>query len=78
MGRIPEVKDIVDAVVYLTEASQVTAEVLHVEGGAHVGKWKPLKALNLGSVEKRLEALGIRRPASPLVARDVCGSGGDG
>jgi len=39
MGRIPEVKDIVDAVVYLTEASQVTGEVLHVDGGAHVGKW---------------------------------------
>jgi NAD(P)-dependent dehydrogenase (short-subunit alcohol dehydrogenase family) len=39
MERIPEVKDIVDAVVYLTEASQVTGEVLHVDGGAHVGKW---------------------------------------
>jgi len=39
MGRIPEVKDIVDAVVYLTEACQVTGEVLHVDGGAHVGKW---------------------------------------
>jgi NAD(P)-dependent dehydrogenase (short-subunit alcohol dehydrogenase family) len=39
MGRIPEVKDIVDAVVYLTEAGQVTGEVLHVDGGAHVGKW---------------------------------------
>jgi NAD(P)-dependent dehydrogenase (short-subunit alcohol dehydrogenase family) len=39
IGRIPEVKDIVDAIVYLTEASQVTGEVLHVDGGAHVGKW---------------------------------------
>ena len=39
MGQIPEVKDIVDAVIYLTEASQVTGEVLHVDGGAHVGKW---------------------------------------
>jgi NAD(P)-dependent dehydrogenase (short-subunit alcohol dehydrogenase family) len=39
IGRIPEVKDIVDAVVYLTEASQVTGEVLHVDGGAHIGKW---------------------------------------
>ena len=39
MGRISEVKDIVDAVVYLTEAGQVTGEVLHVDGGAHVGKW---------------------------------------
>jgi NAD(P)-dependent dehydrogenase (short-subunit alcohol dehydrogenase family) len=39
MGQISAVKDIVDAVVYLTEAGQVTGEVLHVDGGAHVGKW---------------------------------------
>ena len=39
MGQISDVKDIVDAVVYLTEARQVTGEVLHVDGGAHVGKW---------------------------------------
>ncbi|HTP66946.1 MAG TPA: SDR family oxidoreductase [Geobacteraceae bacterium] len=39
MGLISDVKDIVDAVLYLTEAGQVTGEVLHVDGGAHVGKW---------------------------------------
>ena len=39
MGRISGVKDVVDAIVYLTEAGQVTGEVLHVDGGAHVGKW---------------------------------------
>lgn len=39
MAQIAEVKDIVDAIVYLTEASQVTGEVLHVDGGAHIGKW---------------------------------------
>ncbi|HTP67028.1 MAG TPA: SDR family oxidoreductase [Geobacteraceae bacterium] len=39
MGGISAVKDIVDAIVYLTEAGQVTGEVLHVDGGAHVGKW---------------------------------------
>jgi NAD(P)-dependent dehydrogenase (short-subunit alcohol dehydrogenase family) len=39
MGTITEAKDIADAVVYLTEASQVTGEVLHVDGGAHVGRW---------------------------------------
>jgi len=39
MGLISEVKDIVDAIVYLTEAGQVTGEVLHVDGGAHVGRW---------------------------------------
>ena len=39
MGKISSVKDIVDAVMYLTEAGQVTGEILHVDGGAHVGKW---------------------------------------
>jgi NAD(P)-dependent dehydrogenase (short-subunit alcohol dehydrogenase family) len=39
MGQISDVKDIVDAVIYLTEAGQVTGEVLHVDGGSHVGRW---------------------------------------
>src|SRR5258708_3212786 len=39
MGTISDVNDIVDAIVYLTEAGQVTGEVLHVDGGAHSGKW---------------------------------------
>jgi NAD(P)-dependent dehydrogenase (short-subunit alcohol dehydrogenase family) len=39
MGRVSTVKDIADAVLYLTEAQTVTGEVLHVDGGAHRGKW---------------------------------------
>jgi NAD(P)-dependent dehydrogenase (short-subunit alcohol dehydrogenase family) len=39
MGTIAEAKDIAEAVVYLTEASHVTGEVLHVDGGAHAGRW---------------------------------------
>jgi NAD(P)-dependent dehydrogenase (short-subunit alcohol dehydrogenase family) len=39
MGTISEPKDIADAVIYLTEASHVTGEVLHVDDGAHVGRW---------------------------------------
>lgn len=39
MGTISNVRDVVDAVVYLTEALNVTGEVLHVDGGAHVGRW---------------------------------------
>ena len=35
MGKFSS-EDIVDAIVYLTEADQVTGEVLHVDGGAHV------------------------------------------
>jgi NAD(P)-dependent dehydrogenase (short-subunit alcohol dehydrogenase family) len=37
--RIGKVSEIVDAVLYLTEATFVTGEVLHVDGGAHAGKW---------------------------------------
>jgi NAD(P)-dependent dehydrogenase (short-subunit alcohol dehydrogenase family) len=39
MATISTVEDIASAVVYLTEAHQITGEVLHVDGGAHVGKW---------------------------------------
>jgi NAD(P)-dependent dehydrogenase (short-subunit alcohol dehydrogenase family) len=39
LGQIATSKDIAEAVFYLTEASQVTGEVLHVDGGAHVGRW---------------------------------------
>ena len=39
LGRIDTVQDVVDAVLYLAEAAQVTGEVLHVDGGAHVGRW---------------------------------------
>jgi NAD(P)-dependent dehydrogenase (short-subunit alcohol dehydrogenase family) len=39
MGKIVEVKDIVDAVLFLAEANQVTGEILRVDGGAHAGRW---------------------------------------
>ena len=39
MGGISDVADIVDAILYLTEARHVTGEVLHVDAGAHNGKW---------------------------------------
>jgi NAD(P)-dependent dehydrogenase (short-subunit alcohol dehydrogenase family) len=39
MGKIVEIKDIVEAVLYLAEAGQVTGEILHVDGGAHAGRW---------------------------------------
>jgi NAD(P)-dependent dehydrogenase (short-subunit alcohol dehydrogenase family) len=39
MGQISSVGDIVNAVLYLTDAGQVTGEVLRVDGGSHVGRW---------------------------------------
>jgi NAD(P)-dependent dehydrogenase (short-subunit alcohol dehydrogenase family) len=39
MGAISDIQEIVDAVVFLIEAPHITGEVLHVDGGAHAGKW---------------------------------------
>jgi NAD(P)-dependent dehydrogenase (short-subunit alcohol dehydrogenase family) len=39
MGKFVEVDDIVSAVLYLAQAGQITGEVLHVDGGAHAGRW---------------------------------------
>jgi enoyl-[acyl-carrier-protein] reductase (NADH) len=39
MGTISTAEEIASAVVYLTESRQITGEVLHVDGGAHNGKW---------------------------------------
>jgi NAD(P)-dependent dehydrogenase (short-subunit alcohol dehydrogenase family) len=39
MGKIASVKDVIDAVLFLAHAGQVTGEVLHVDGGSHAGRW---------------------------------------
>ena len=37
--RLGTAEEVVDAVLYLDSAQFVTGEVLHVDGGAHAGKW---------------------------------------
>jgi NAD(P)-dependent dehydrogenase (short-subunit alcohol dehydrogenase family) len=39
MGRMGEVQDIVEAVLYLEAAAFVTGAILHVDGGASAGQW---------------------------------------
>ena len=39
MGRPSTVKDVTDAVMYLTDAATVTGDILYVDGGAHFGRW---------------------------------------
>src|SRR5262245_16217882 len=39
MGRMGEVQEVVEAVLYLESAAFVTGETLHVDGGAHAGHW---------------------------------------
>jgi NAD(P)-dependent dehydrogenase (short-subunit alcohol dehydrogenase family) len=39
MGRPSTVREITDAVIYLTDAATVTGHILYVDGGAHFGRW---------------------------------------
>ncbi|HEY4232799.1 MAG TPA: SDR family oxidoreductase [Lacipirellulaceae bacterium] len=39
MGRMGEVQEVVDAVLYLESAGFVTGETLNIDGGAHAGHW---------------------------------------
>src|SRR5881397_2866950 len=39
MGRVSTVKEITDAVMFLTDAVTVTGDILYVDGGAHFGRW---------------------------------------
>ncbi len=39
VGRMGEVQEIVDAILYLEKAMFVTGETLHVDGGQHAGRW---------------------------------------
>ena len=38
-GEGSTVKDITDAVMYLTDAATVTGDTLYVDGGSHFGRW---------------------------------------
>jgi NAD(P)-dependent dehydrogenase (short-subunit alcohol dehydrogenase family) len=38
LGRLGEVREIVEAVLYLESATFVTGETLHVDGDAHAGR----------------------------------------
>jgi NAD(P)-dependent dehydrogenase (short-subunit alcohol dehydrogenase family) len=39
LDRMGEIKEVVDSILFLTDAAFITGEVLHVDGGAHAGKW---------------------------------------
>lgn len=39
LGRMGTVDEVVEAVLYLESAAFVTGETLHVDGGAHAGRW---------------------------------------
>ncbi|GLV60283.1 3-oxoacyl-ACP reductase [Dictyobacter sp. S3.2.2.5] len=39
IARMGQASEIVDAIMYLDAATFVTGEVIHVDGGAHAGKW---------------------------------------
>jgi NAD(P)-dependent dehydrogenase (short-subunit alcohol dehydrogenase family) len=39
VGRMGEIQDIVDAILYLERAGFVTGETINVDGGQHAGRW---------------------------------------
>jgi NAD(P)-dependent dehydrogenase (short-subunit alcohol dehydrogenase family) len=39
LGRIAETHEIADALLFLERAPSVTGEILHIDGGAHAGRW---------------------------------------
>ena len=39
IGRMGEIREVVDAVLFLEDASFVTGEILHVDGGQSAGHW---------------------------------------
>ena len=39
VGRMGDIQDVVDAVLYLEQAGFVTGETLRVDGGQHAGRW---------------------------------------
>ena len=39
IARMGQASEIVDAIMYLDAATFVTGEIIHVDGGAHAGKW---------------------------------------
>lgn len=43
VGKIGTPQDAVDAALYLAEADQLTGEPLHVNAGAHAGRWPALR-----------------------------------
>ena len=38
-NELEQVKEVVDAALFLADATFTSGEVLHVDGGAHAGKW---------------------------------------
>jgi enoyl-[acyl-carrier-protein] reductase (NADH) len=53
VGRIGEVREVVDAALFLTDATFTSGEILHVDGGAHadaqpheIGREHPIAVLN--------------------------------
>src|SRR6266496_1634674 len=61
MGRPSTVKDITDAVMYLTDAATVTGDILYVDGGAHVGAELDVEAGRKAAHLAALNVLAVAR-----------------
>jgi len=64
MGRMGEIKEVVDAVLFLTDATFTTGEILHVMAACMRGNGSPGSSRPT-SAERRLQELGIQLPTPP-------------
>jgi len=76
MGSISTVEDIANAVVYLTEARQITGEVLHVDGGAHIGNGSRRK-FPTNWRRATVEGAWYQASVAASTVRHLCGSSPD-
>src|SRR5947207_15525428 len=65
MGRPSTVKDIVDAVLFLTDAATVTGHILYVDGGAHFGRWKGFRGEFSARRQEHVMRSAAQRPPCP-------------
>ena len=67
MGRPSTVKEIADAVMYLTEATTITGDILYVDGGAMpaAGKRKRPGAKRSATPKRRPVTIWANRPLRP-------------
>ena len=76
VGRMGEIQDIVEAVLFLEKARFVTGEILHVDGGANAGRrWRRHCFINNSRPRTEIREMFVRgrvsRPATDLPLRSA-------
>jgi NAD(P)-dependent dehydrogenase (short-subunit alcohol dehydrogenase family) len=65
LGRMGEVREVVEAVLSLESAALGTGETLHVDGGAHAGRWRPAVPGAGHTMDRVLPRSGVQQKGRP-------------